>query len=333
MTDANPPVLALEALETRVRIGRASFPAVDGVSLELGQGESLAIVGESGCGKSMLALSVMGLLDPQVARIVSGRILFDGTDIAHLPQHRLRTLRGRDISMIFQEPMSSLNPVLTIGRQVAEVVRQHEGLSPRAARERAVEMLSLVQIPDPRSRAAAYPHQLSGGMRQRVLIAIALACSPRVLLADEPTTALDVTVQAQILELIMSLQQRLGMALVLITHDLGVVAETVSRVVVMYAGRKVEEASTTDLFARPAHPYTQGLLGSLPSRARSEGLRRLRAIRGVVPPLTAPRQGCLFASRCPHAVDGCREEAPALGRVGPGHTVACWRAGELGDGP
>ncbi|MEQ9811910.1 MAG: ABC transporter ATP-binding protein [Azospirillaceae bacterium] len=329
MTAGSAPILAIEALETRVRVGQASFPAVDGVSLSLHHGESLAIVGESGCGKSMLALSVMGLLEPRVARIVSGRVLFDGADLARLPERRLRAIRGRDISMIFQEPMSSLNPVLTVGRQVAEVVRQHEGLSPRAAWERAVEMLALVQIPDPRSRAGEFPHQLSGGMRQRVLIAIALACAPRVLLADEPTTALDVTVQAQILDLILSLQERLSMALVLITHDLAVVAETVSRVIVMYAGRKIEEAATTALFARPAHPYTKGLLGSLPSRARADGTRRLTAIRGVVPPLSALRRGCLFASRCPHAVDRCRVEAPELAPIETGHVVACWRAGEL----
>ena len=300
--------------------------AVNGLSFTLNEGETLAIVGESGCGKSMTALSIMRLVPDPPGRIVRGAIRFAGTDLLQLPLAEMRSIRGSSISMVFQEPMTSLNPVRTIGSQLAEAITLHQGLPRRAALDRSEEMLRLVRIPDPRARLGEYPHQLSGGMRQRVVIAMALSCNPRLLLADEPTTALDVTIQAQIMSLIRELQHRLGMALVLITHDLGLVAENADRVVVMYAGRKVEEAAVEDLFASPCHPYTRGLLGSVPrvDAAATPG-QRLQEIPGTVPSLAELPPGCPFAPRCPHADDACIA-MPPLDQKRPGQWAACWHA-------
>jgi peptide/nickel transport system ATP-binding protein len=307
-------------------IGRA----VDGLSYHIAPGETLGIVGESGCGKSISALSVLQLVPTPPGHIRKGRVLFDGTDLLTLSDKEIRKVRGQEISMIFQEPMTSLNPVLTIGYQIAEVVRRHMGKTKKAAQARAIELLELVRIPEPERRARQFPHQLSGGMRQRAMIAMALSCNPRVLIADEPTTALDVTIQAQVLELISDLQQELGTALILITHDLAVVAETCDRVIVMYAGRKIEEASIGALFAAPAHPYTRGLLTAVPRLATSASTRtlRLNEIPGVVPAITAQRQGCLFAPRCKQADDRCRTTPPDFSKVSDGHSVACWHPGE-----
>jgi peptide/nickel transport system ATP-binding protein len=304
--------------------------AVDGVSFDLARGETLGIVGESGCGKSVTALSILRLIPPETGRIASGSIRFEGKDLATLAEPEMKRLRGHRISMIFQEPMTSLNPVLTIGTQIAENVVRHLDVSWKAARDRAREMLDLVRISDGKRRLDEYPHQLSGGMRQRVMIAMALSCDPQVLIADEPTTALDVTIQAQILDLMLELKERTGTAIVLITHDLGVVAETAERVVVMYAGRKVEEAPVDALFERPLHPYTRGLMAAIPRLdidAESGGRRpRLQEIPGLVPRLTQPIVGCAFASRCSLATDRCRTEAPPVVDAGGGHTVACWEA-------
>jgi peptide/nickel transport system ATP-binding protein len=304
--------------------------AVDGVSFDVARGETLGIVGESGCGKSVTALSILRLIPPETGRIASGSIHFEGKDLATLAEPEMKRLRGHRISMIFQEPMTSLNPVLTIGTQIAENVVRHLDVSWKAARDRAREMLDLVRISDGKRRLDEYPHQLSGGMRQRVMIAMALSCDPQVLIADEPTTALDVTIQAQILDLMLELKERTGTAIVLITHDLGVVAETAERVVVMYAGRKVEEAPVDALFERPLHPYTRGLMAAIPRLdidAESGGRRpRLQEIPGLVPRLTQPIVGCAFASRCSLATDRCRTEAPPVVDAGGGHTVACWEA-------
>jgi oligopeptide/dipeptide ABC transporter ATP-binding protein len=275
------------------------------------------VVGESGCGKSVSALSILRLVAPP-GRIVGGQICFQGRNLLEASEAEMRELRGNQVSMIFQEPMTSLNPVLTIGRQIAEAVALHERVSSKRAMARAAEMLRLVHIPEPEARLRQYPHQLSGGMRQRVMIAMALACNPKVLIADEPTTALDVTIQAQILELIQELKEKLGTAVILITHDLGVVAETAQRVVVLYAGRKVEEAPVGELFANPRHPYTQGLMAAIP-RLGEEG--RLAEIPGYVQMQAA---GCSFAPRCPRASERCRREAPPLEEIGKGHRVACW---------
>ncbi|MCA0241370.1 MAG: ABC transporter ATP-binding protein [Proteobacteria bacterium] len=317
----------LEVSDLRVRFdtlaGRAR--AVDGVSFALRAGETLGVVGESGCGKSVTSLAVMRLLAEPPAR-VSGRVLLQGTDLLALPERAMRQVRGNRISMIFQEPMTSLNPVLTIGRQIAESVRVHQGAGRAEALARAVEMLKLVQIPEAERRVNEYPHQLSGGMRQRVMIALALACKPEVLIADEPTTALDVTIQAQILDLIARLQQTLGMGVLLITHDLGVVAESCDRVIVMYAGRKVEEAPVDALFDRPLHPYTRALMASMPSLNASDA--RLAEIPGMVPAPTAPRRGCSFASRCAHANARCSAETPPLRVRAPGHAAACFALDE-----
>ena len=302
--------------------------AVDGVSFDLARGETLGIVGESGCGKSVTALSILRLIPPETGRIASGSIHFEGHDLATLAEPEMKRLRGHRISMIFQEPMTSLNPVLTVGTQIAENVVRHRGVSWRAARDRACEMLDLVRIADSRRRLDEYPHQLSGGMRQRVMIAMALSCDPQVLIADEPTTALDVTIQAQILDLMLELKEKTGTAIVLITHDLGVVAETTQRVVVMYAGRKVEEAPVDVLFEEPLHPYTRGLMRAIPRldvEADAAGTRpRLQEIPGLVPNLTRPIVGYAFAPRCGFATDRCRAEPPPLVDAGTGHTVACW---------
>jgi len=308
--------------------------AVDGVSFALKAHETLAIVGESGCGKSMTALSLMRLIPDPPGRIVGGSVKLDGRDLLALDERAMRGVRGKDISMIFQEPMTSLNPVMTVGRQIGEALLLHENMSRAESMRRAVDILRLVRIPEPEQRLREYPHQLSGGMRQRVMIAMALACNPKVLLADEPTTALDVTIQAQILDIILDLQKKLGTAVILITHDLGVVAETAQRVIVMYAGRKVEEALVGELFARPLHPYTHGLMASIPRLELMRGgtgetKRRLQEIAGIVPALTNLPAGCSFAPRCPFAIDQCRREFPPYEEKQPGHWAACWRSHEI----
>jgi peptide/nickel transport system ATP-binding protein len=319
------PLLQVRDLRTHFFTIDGVVRAVDGVSFDLAPGETLGIVGESGCGKSVTALSILRLI-PQNGRIVTGAICLEGRELTTLSADHMRELRGHKVAMIFQEPMTSLNPVLTVGTQIAESVVRHLGLSKRAAYDRAREMLELVRIADARRRLSEYPHQLSGGMRQRVMIAIALCCNPKVLIADEPTTALDVTVQAQILDLMLELKEKLGTAIILITHDLGVVAETCERVIVMYAGRVVEEAPAGDLFARPLHPYTRGLLRALPSfedDIQTGARLKLAEIPGMVPALNRPVAGCAFAPRCGHAVASCRTEAPALTGTGRDHPVAC----------
>jgi peptide/nickel transport system ATP-binding protein len=303
--------------------------AVDGVDFEVAAGETLAIVGESGCGKSMTALSLMRLIPEPPGRIVSGSIKLAGRDLLKISEEEMRDVRGNEISMIFQEPMTSLNPVMTIGKQISEALILHRDMDRRQAMKRAIEMLELVRIPEPAQRAKEYPHQLSGGMRQRAMIAMALACNPKVLIADEPTTALDVTIQAQILELIVELQREFSAAVLLITHDLGVVAETAHRVIVMYAGRKVEEATVGELFAKPLHPYTVGLMNSIPRLDLMRGQtdrsnERLQEIPGIVPPLFDLPPGCAFAPRCGRADEKCRSERPAYEEKQPGHWAACW---------
>ncbi|HYZ31523.1 MAG TPA: ABC transporter ATP-binding protein [Crenalkalicoccus sp.] len=317
-------LLEIENLQTHFRTPDGVNRAVDGLSFQVEAGETLAVVGESGCGKSVTAMSVLRLI-PEPPGRMAGSIRFEGRDLLKLSDREMRHIRGNEISMIFQEPMTSLNPVLTVGRQIGETLRLHQGLSAREAEARAVEMLTLVGIPEPARRVREYPHQLSGGMRQRVMIAIALACNPKLLIADEPTTALDVTIQAQILDLMRDLKHRVGAAIILITHDLGVVAEVAERVVVMYAGRKVEEAPVGPLFRTPRHPYTQGLLGSVPRLGTSltGEETRLQEIPGLVPSLKQKIPGCVFASRCPHATDLCRQVAPALEAKAPGHFAAC----------
>jgi peptide/nickel transport system ATP-binding protein len=326
-------LLQVEELKTYFFTRDGVVRAVDGVSFSVARGETLAIVGESGCGKSVTSLSILRLIASPPGRTVAGRVVFEGRDLLELPEAEMRKIRGDAISMIFQEPMTSLNPVLTIGDQIAEVLVLHRGLSREDAARRAVEMLRLVRMPEPERRVAQYPHQLSGGMRQRVMIAMALACEPRLLIADEPTTALDVTIQAQILDLMRELKERTGAAIVLITHDLGVVAEMAQRVVVMYAGRKVEEATVTALFARPRHPYTRGLLDSIPKLGASKHnggkggeLRRLSEIAGTVPSLAEPIVGCAFAPRCAYATVRCQNEYPPLEEKAPGHRAACWES-------
>ena len=324
--DAEAPILVVEGLRTEFATGDGPpSVAVDDLSFTVRRGETLCIVGESGCGKSLTALSILRLLPRPYGRIGAGRVLLDGQDLAQISDAAMREIRGRAISMIFQEPMSSLNPVLTIGRQIAETVMVHEKLDWPACMGRALEMLRQVRIPEPERRLNEYPHQLSGGMRQRVMIAMALVCRPRVLLADEPTTALDVTIQAQILDLVRDLQQETGTAVILITHDFGVVAEMAERVLVMYAGHKVEEGSVTEIFDTPTHPYTRGLMAAMPHLGGGEGHRgRLNEIPGVVPALNARPRGCSFAPRCSSAIDRCRVEAPPLVGVGGTHAAACW---------
>ena len=322
MPDA--PLLSVEDLTIAFGAGPSRFVAVDGVDLSLARGRTLGLVGESGCGKSVTSLAMMRLVPQPPGHYLGGRILFDGRDLLSLPEAEMRRLRGGRIGMIFQEPMTSLNPVYTLGDQLREMVQAHSNLSARAARERAVALLDMVRLPSPEKRVDDYPHQLSGGQRQRVMIAMALANDPDLLIADEPTTALDVTIQAQILELLQDLQARAGAAILLITHDLGVVAETCDDVAVMYAGAVVERAPTATLFEDPQHPYTIGLMAAVPRL--DQPARRLATIPGSVPPPWAKRQGCRFASRCPLAEARCRAEAPALRPIGPAHSVACWRA-------
>jgi peptide/nickel transport system ATP-binding protein len=323
------PLLEVENLQTHFRTPDGIVRAVDGVTFQVDAGETLAIVGESGCGKSVTAMSILRLIAEPPGKI-AGSIRYNGRNLLDVPEAEMRGIRGNDISMVFQEPMTSLNPVLTIGRQITETIILHEGVSRADGNKRALEMLRLVNIPEPERRLVQYPHELSGGMRQRVMIAMALACNPKLLIADEPTTALDVTVQAQILDLMRQLKARTGSAIILITHDLGVVAEMAERVVVMYAGRKVEEASVRDLFARPRHPYTRALLGSIPRLSKGlpqPGERiRLAEIPGVVPSLKTRIPGCLFAPRCALATDHCRSGTPAFEEKAAGHSAACWLA-------
>ena len=323
------PLLSVENLQTHFRTADGVTRAVEGMSFHVNAGETVAIVGESGCGKSVTSMSILRLIPEPPGRI-GGVIKFEGRDLLKLSEREMRGIRGNDISMIFQEPMSSLNPVLTNGRQIGETLRLHRGLDRKAAEDKAVELLRLVGIPAPELRVREYPHQLSGGMRQRVMIAIALACNPKLLIADEPTTALDVTIQAQILDLMKDLKHRLGTAIMLITHDLGIVAEVAERVIVMYAGRKVEEAEVSELFRNPMHPYTQGLLGAVPKLGSSlEGTAtRLAEIPGLVPSLRTRIVGCVFASRCGRADDLCRKVAPALEQKAPRHVAACHYAGQ-----
>ncbi len=326
MEPAAEPILEIEDLKTYFFTRDGIVRAVDGLSYSLQARETLGIVGESGCGKSITALSVLRLIQSPPGRIVGGKIRFKGRNLLDLSEAEMRVLRGNRISMIFQEPMTSLNPVLTIGRQITETLMLHQGLSRQAALARAVEMLSLVRIPEAERRVKQYPHQLSGGMRQRVMIAMALSCNPQVLIADEPTTALDVTIQAQILHLIQDLKEQFGTAVILITHDLGVVAETAQRVVVMYAGRKVEEAPVAELFAAPLHPYTRGLMAAIPRLGSSLGSdrRRLAEIPGMVPAVLEAPRGCTFAPRCAFATERCRTEYPPVEPVARDHLVACW---------
>jgi peptide/nickel transport system ATP-binding protein len=317
-------LLEVENLQTHFRGVDGVNRAVDGLNFQVEARETVAIVGESGCGKSVTAMSILRLI-PEPPGKIAGSIRFEGRDLLKCSDREMRAIRGNEISMIFQEPMTSLNPVLTVGRQIGETLRLHQGLSAQAAEARAVEMLELVGIPEAKRRVREYPHQLSGGMRQRVMIAIALACNPKLLIADEPTTALDVTIQAQILDLMRDLKRTVGAAIVIITHDLGVVAEVAERVIVMYAGRKVEEAEVGRLFRNPRHPYTQGLLGSMPKLGSSlTGTEtRLQEIPGLVPSLKRKLDGCVFASRCAYATDLCKTVAPGLEEKAPGHIAAC----------
>ncbi len=321
------PLLDIRGLKTWFKTDDGMVRAVDGVSMHINRGETLAVVGESGSGKTVTARSVLQLIDMPPGRFEAGQIMWQGRDLVPLGARAMDGIRGREIGMVFQEPMTSLNPVYTVGRQIAESVRAHGSVSAKAARETAIEMLRLVQIPNPAKRVDDFPHQFSGGMRQRVMIAMALACKPQLLIADEPTTALDVTIQAQILELLAEMKGRLGMAIMLITHAMGVVAENAQRVVVMYAGVVVEEASVGDLFANPKHPYTQGLIRSIPRvDAHAVGRTRLEQIPGSVPNLLDLPPGCRFSSRCQYVVDACRGAEPALRMVGPEHKAACIRA-------
>jgi peptide/nickel transport system ATP-binding protein len=317
-------LLSIQGLKVHFNTDDGWLHAVDGVDISIDRGETVCVVGESGCGKSVTAMTVLKLLPMPPGRIVAGRVMWEGRDLVPLSNDEMRKIRAREIAIVFQEPMTALNPVYTVGEQVAEVLRLHENLSKRAALARAVEMLELVRIPTPQRRINDYPHQFSGGMRQRVMIAMALACNPKLLIADEPTTALDVTIQAQILDLINELKERLGMAVMLITHAMGVVAETAQRVVVMYAGKVIEEAPVHDLFAHPRHPYTQGLIRSIPRiDLAATHKQTLEAIPGVVPKLINPPEGCRFAPRCKYATPACTADTPPLREVTPGHKVAC----------
>jgi oligopeptide/dipeptide ABC transporter ATP-binding protein len=322
----NPAAALLEVrgLQTQFASERGVVRAVDGVDLRIERGRTLGIVGESGCGKSVTALSIMGLVPQPPGRIPAGEVLFEGEDLLKLPPARLRDLRGDQLSMIFQEPMTSLNPAFPVGAQIAEAIVRHRDVSAAEARAQAIEMLRRVRMPSPERRADDYPHQLSGGMRQRVMIGMALACNPKLLIADEPTTALDVTIQAQILELMRALRAELGTAIILITHDLGVIAELADDVIVMYAGQVIERCAVPRLFAEPQHPYTIGLLGSIPRLHLEQ--ERLSAIEGFVPDAAAMPQGCRFHPRCPFSVEKCRKEAPPLAEITKNHFVSCWMA-------
>jgi peptide/nickel transport system ATP-binding protein len=319
-------LLDVKNLKTYFFTDEGVVRAVDGVDLYIEKGETLGVVGESGCGKSVTALSIMKLIPQPPGRIVEGEINYDGTNLVTLAPNRMRKIRGKEISMIFQEPMTSLNPVFTVGEQIAEAIRLHEGLGRREAMAKTVDMLKLVHIPNAERRVKEYPHQLSGGMRQRIMIAMALSCNPKLLIADEPTTALDVTIQAQILDLLNELKSKLRMAVMLITHDMGVIAETAQRVVVMYAAKVAEEAPVADLFKEPLHPYTQGLLRSIPRiDLAATSRRRLETIPGTVPTLRGDiAPGCRFAPRCPFVKSVCTEKDPVLKEVKPGHKVSCW---------
>ncbi len=321
--NGNRHLLQISGLKTHFFTPDGVAKAVDGVSLILDEGETLCVVGESGCGKTVTALSILRLIPDPPGKIVAGEIRFRGRDLLTLPEKEIRGVRGNEISMIFQEPMTSLNPVFTVGYQIVEAIALHQGLGKRAAWDQAVKMLDKVGIPDPAQRAGEYPHQLSGGMRQRAMIAMALSCNPKILIADEPTTALDVTIQAQILELMNRLQEDFGTAIIMITHDLGVVAEVADRVAVMYAGVVVEEGSAAQIFAAPKHPYTQGLLESIPRIDSGRG-DRLKEIPGVVPSLYRVPVGCKFGPRCPHVADRCHEKEPTLFPISDGHQARCW---------
>jgi peptide/nickel transport system ATP-binding protein len=322
------PLLEIKGLKTHFSTDDGILQAVDGVDISINKGETLCVVGESGCGKTVTAMSILKLIAMPPGRIVAGQINFEGRDLVPLTSDQLDDIRAKEIGFIFQEPMTSLNPVLTVGEQIAESLRRHEGLTRKQALERTIDMLKLVQIPNAEGRVNNYPHQFSGGMRQRVMIAMALACRPKLVIADEPTTALDVTIQAQILDLLQDMKERFGMAVMLITHAMGVVAETAQRVVVMYAGKVVEEALVDDLFGDPRHPYTQGLIRSIPRiDLDSEHKTRLEAIGGSVPILIDPAPGCRFAPRCRFAMSICAEKEPVLREVAPGHRMAC----HLGD--
>ncbi|MHB8927450.1 MAG: ABC transporter ATP-binding protein [Bacillota bacterium] len=319
------PLVDVRDLTTVFKTDEGTVTAVDDVSFHIGRGETLGMVGESGCGKSVTSLSILRLIPTPPGRIASGKVFFEGQDLMKMSEAEMRHIRGNRISMIFQEPMTSLNPVFTVGDQIAEAIELHQKVRPREALERAIDLLKLVGIPLPERRVREYPHQLSGGMRQRVMIAMALSCKPRLLIADEPTTALDVTIQAQILDLMRRLRKEFGMSILLITHDLGVIAEMAERVVVMYAGQVVEEAPVDDLFERPMHPYTLGLLKSIPSL--DSGRERLHVIEGIVPNLVDLPPGCRFWPRCPEASDRCKNETPRLLTDGPGRYVRCWKHG------
>ncbi len=318
------PILSIEDLHTAFFARSGVVHAVDGVTLHVDRGETLGVVGESGCGKSVTALSVLRLVPDPPGEIIGGRVLFEGQNLLQKTQSEMEDIRGNDISMIFQEPLTALNPVFTIGFQLTEGILRHTGATPAEARERAVEMLKRVGISDPQQRMRTFPHQMSGGMRQRAMIAMALACEPKLLIADEPTTALDVTIQAQILSLIRDLREEFGTAVIMITHDLGVIAETADRVAVMYAGRVVESASVRRIFSMPAHPYTWGLLNSIPRLTAKR--KRLHAIAGVVPNLSNLPGGCTFHPRCEFATKRCRDEEPPLERVDEGHLARCWHS-------
>jgi oligopeptide/dipeptide ABC transporter ATP-binding protein len=325
MKNRDPYLLKLEGLKTHFFTDEGVSPAVDGVDYTVHSGETLGVVGESGCGKSVTALSILRLIPDPPGKIIAGNIIFEGQNLLELTDAQMRKIRGNKISMIFQEPMTSLNPVYTIGNQIGETLKLHQGMTSKDAHDRAVEMLQLVGIPSPNRRVGEYPHQLSGGMRQRAMIAMALSCNPSLLIADEPTTALDVTIQAQILDLMVALKNDLETAIILITHDLGVVAESAARVVVMYAGKVVEEADVYNIFENPRHPYTEGLLQSIPRIDRnSQRVKRLQEIKGVVPVPSQLPKGCHFHPRCPRVMDICKKENPELKEETAAHRVRCW---------
>ncbi|NPU21511.1 ABC transporter ATP-binding protein [Bradyrhizobium sp. LMG 8443] len=330
MMDARvAPLLEIKGLKTYFNSDEGQVQAVDGVDISINRGETLCVVGESGSGKTVTAMSVLKLIAMPPGRIAGGQILWQGRDLVPLNSSEMNKIRASEIAIVFQEPMTSLNPVYTVGDQIAEVIRLHQGLSKKAAMERAAEMLALVQLPNPQRRIHDYPHHFSGGQRQRVMIAMALSCNPKLLIADEPTTALDVTIQAQILDLLLDMKERLGMSIMLITHAMGVVAEVAQRVVVMYAGRVAEEAPVERLFANPRHPYTQGLIRSIPRIDLAAVKKsRLESIPGSVPKLINPPEGCRFASRCRFAIPDCTRAQPELREIEPGHKVACIRAEE-----